>query len=66
MYEENIGRRIQKVSKRPFKSTFYFNTVKDVINHPILNIPAYTFIEDESYVECRRCEVINELNTQIN
>ncbi len=58
MYEENIGKRVQKGSKKPFKSTFYFNTVKDVINHPILNIPAYTFIEDESYVECRRCEVI--------
>lgn len=59
MYEENIDKRVQKVSKRPFKSTFYFNTVKGIIDHPILNIPAYTFIEDESYVECRRCEIIN-------
>ena len=34
------------------------NTVKDVIEHPTLHIPAYTFEEDSSYVECRRCDVI--------
>ena len=32
--------------------------VKGVINHPILDIPAYTFEEDDSYVECRRCEIV--------
>ena len=61
MYKENIGKRVKKKSDRPFKSTFYINTIKDVVNHPILNIPAYTFNEDISYVECRRCEVINYL-----
>ena len=54
-YGENIGRKVIKTSKKPFKSRLIYNTVKDIINHPILNIPAYTFVEDESYVECRRC-----------
>ncbi len=46
--------------KKPFKSGLMINTVKGVINHPILNIPAYTFYEDDSYVECRRCIVVEE------
>ena len=61
-YEANIGRRVRKGSistgdfnRNPFKSGFLINTVKGVINHPILNVPAYTFEEDDSYVECRRC-----------
>jgi len=57
-FEQNIGKRVKKISNRPFKSTFWVNTVKGVISHPILNILAYTFVEDESYVECRRCEVV--------
>ena len=72
-YEEalqNIGKKVKKFSlmslkhnrehKKKFKSDLYINTVKGVITHPILNVPAYTFIEDDSYVECRRCEVVNE------
>ena len=55
-YEANIGRKVYKEgSGKPFKSGFKINTVKGVVNHPILNIPAYTFEEDDSYVECRRC-----------
>lgn len=58
-YEKNIGKRVHKPkSRKPFKSGFLINTVKGVINHPILNIPAYTFEEDDSYVECRRCDVV--------
>ena len=57
-FELNIGKRVKKSSNRPFKSTFWINTVNGVINHPTLNIPAYTFVEDESYVECRRCNVV--------
>lgn len=71
-YTENIGKKVSKaVSKRKFKSGLHINTVKNVINHPILNIPAYTFEEDDSYVECRRCEVIeiksisNERNNRL-
>ena len=62
-YEINIGGKVSKTSKnntepKPFKSGFKVNTIKGVMNHPILNVPAYTFIEDDSYVECRRCKLI--------
>jgi hypothetical protein len=62
-YLQNIGRKTHKTSMRnrvpkPFKSGQKINTIKGVINHPTLNIPAYTFEEDDSYVECRRCVII--------
>jgi len=43
---------------KPFKSGLKVNTVRGVIDHPILLIPAFVFMEDDSYVECRRCGVI--------
>jgi hypothetical protein len=49
-YEVNIGECRQLNLK---------NTIKGVINHPHLNIPAYVFHEDDSYVECRRIEILN-------
>ena len=62
---ENIGKKVSKCSitdkeqnSKPFKSGFKINTIKGVITHPILNVPAYTFQEDDSYVECRRCKLI--------
>jgi hypothetical protein len=59
----NIGEKVCKTSKnntepKPFKSGLKINTIKGVINHPILNIPAYTFYEDDSYVEVRRCKIV--------
>jgi hypothetical protein len=63
-YEDNIGKKVTKKrtnkygkprQPKPFKSGFQVNTVKAIIEHPTLNIPAYTFEEDDSYVECRRC-----------
>jgi hypothetical protein len=73
-YTLNIGKRVQKctISHRspynpnPFKSGQKINTVKGVIDHPILHIPAYTFVEDDSYVECRRCEVVNRYSEAQN
>jgi len=69
-YEENIGKWVckgsiskQEPNNKPFKSGLKINTVKAVINHPNLNIPAYTFEEDDSYVECRRCIVIENPNS---
>lgn len=73
-YEENIGKRVTKNrtnksgkprQPRPFKSGFHINTIKGVIEHPVLKIPAYTFEEDDSYVECRRCYISSE-NTEKN
>jgi hypothetical protein len=45
---------------KSFKNGDKINTVKDIINHPILNIPAFTFIESEGYVECRRIKFYNK------
>lgn len=64
-YEENISKKVRKsaittgiISTKPFKSGQRINTIKTVVNHPILNVPAYTFEEDSSVVECRRCTVV--------
>ena len=59
----NVGKRTHKTSKngtepKPFKSGFKTNTIKGVVEHPQLKVPAYTFEEDESYVECRRCIIV--------
>ncbi len=55
----NIGKKTHKTTLRPFKSGRQTNTIKDVMMHPKLNIPCYTFNEDESYVEARRCVINN-------
>lgn len=59
-FKEWVGRKVHKTSKdgnepKPFKSGRKINTVKEIIEHPILHVPAFTFEEDESFVECRRC-----------
>lgn len=65
-YEPNIGRQVCKTTLRkhgnpkPFRSGNKVNTVKGVIMHPTMDIPAYTFVEDDSYVECRRCHPIED------
>jgi hypothetical protein len=62
----NIGKKVMKCSitdnklnNKAFKSGLLINTIKDIIIHPTLKIPAYIFGEDDSYVECRRCKIIN-------
>lgn len=58
-YEDMIGKKVEKnLSGKPFKSGSKINTVKGVVKHPVLGIPAFTFEEDDSYVECRRCQVV--------
>jgi hypothetical protein len=59
IYEGYIGRKCIKKSPKPFKSGGKTNTIKAVINHPHLNIPAYIFYEDDSYVECRRVDILD-------
>lgn len=60
-----IGQKVRKtsgqsnqLSPKPFKSGRKINTVKGIVNHPKLNIPAFTFWEDDSVVECRRCLLV--------
>lgn len=55
-YKGMIGQRVIKKSKKPFKSQLAINTVKaaDII-HPVTHVMCFTFVEDDSYVECHRC-----------
>lgn len=51
-----IGKKVEKFpSNKPFKSGLKVNTVKNVITHEITGLPAFTFEEDDSYVEVRKC-----------
>ena len=68
-YEHNIGEKVAKqnikkgkkiFNRKTFKSASLINTIKGVIDHPELQIPAYVFEEDDSYVECRRCKILTE------
>jgi len=59
---QNIGKKCTKSygktgNVKPFKSGLKTNTIKGVIDHPILHIPAFIFEEDDSYVECRKCKI---------
>jgi len=56
-----VGKKVKKESGKPFKSTFLINTVKDVVINPNTNNKAFSFIEDESLVDCHQCiSAINE------
>jgi hypothetical protein len=67
-----IGEKVRRLGKRKsmtkkFKSGLFVNTVKDIINHPITNRPAFIFKEDKSYLECTQCEkaIFDENNNLI-
>lgn len=49
-----IGKQVGKVSRKPFKSKEKLNTVKGLTVHPVTGHAAFTFVEDESVVECFR------------
>jgi len=54
---ECIGKKVAK-TKKPFKWGGKISTVKGiVIHHQTVNL-GYTFVEDDSVVECWRCLII--------
>lgn len=66
VYGNAIGKKVTKkqinekkkdYNPKPFKSGSKINTVSGLVRHPHLRIPAYTFEEDDSIVECRRCKI---------
>lgn len=68
-YHEMIGKRVWKRSKfnknlspKPFKSGRQINTVKEVVINPYTNNEAFSFIEDESVVDCKLCSLVPEDN----
>jgi hypothetical protein len=48
------GVRVYKKSGKPFKSGHKINTVKGLTCNPNTDLLAYTFIEDESIVDCKQ------------
>lgn len=60
-YQGWIGKKVTKTSPKPFKSGRKVNTVKGVVEHNLMKVPAFTFQEDESVVECRRCIVVQQI-----
>jgi hypothetical protein len=50
------GVRVVKLSGKPFKSGHKINTVKGLTCNPNTECLAYTFIEDDSIVDCKQCE----------
>jgi hypothetical protein len=60
--ESLIGQRVKKKSGKPFKSTFWINTVKGIVDHPYRPVhkgqvqKAYTFVEDDSCVSIELVE----------
>ncbi len=57
-YFMDLGRKVKKLSGKPFKSNLKVNTIKGVINHPVNGKIAYTFEEDDSCVEVTRCNIL--------
>jgi hypothetical protein len=65
IFEDDIGKKVAKHSGKPFKSGQKVNTLRGIINHPILHVPAYIFNEDDSYVRASYCHVIDNIATKI-
>jgi len=61
-FSSYIGKKVTKSNgkkePKPFKSGSKINTVMGIVKHPILGIDAFTFLEDDSIVECRRCYLV--------
>jgi hypothetical protein len=54
--ENLIGIKVEKVSRKPFKSGLLVNTVKGYSTNPYTGKLCFTFEEDDSAVECFRCQ----------
>lgn len=53
-----VGQKVQKKSGKPFKSKDKINTVKSFgFIHPHVGTVCFLFEEDDTYVECIKCEL---------
>jgi hypothetical protein len=60
-FMSNVGKRVEKYSGKPFKSGKKINTATGIImNKELGNVACYTFVEDESCVECYRCVAVEK------
>lgn len=51
-YKKAIGKKCYKPSGKPFKSRLKINTINGVNINPHTDKPAFTFVEDDSMVNC--------------
>lgn len=58
--DASVGKKVQKVSGKPFKSTFQQNTVKYATVNPHTNKIAFGFEEDDSIVDIEQIELVKE------
>ena len=49
------GAFVQKRSGKKFKSNQYVNTVREITINPNTDLPAYSFLEDDSVVDVKTC-----------
>lgn len=54
-----VGDKVQKKSRKPFKSGEKIGTVKSITINPHSNRTAFSFIEDESIVDAYQCLKVN-------
>lgn len=66
-YHAMVGKRVMKKSRsnnkvtpKPFKSTFRVNTVKACVKVPETDHMVFLFEEDESFVRCYQCRLATE------
>lgn len=61
IYETMIGHYVVKTSKKPFKSGDHIGTISGFGEpNPYTNRMTFTFIEDDSTVECFRCKLLGD------
>ena len=63
-YTSWLGRQVVKYSGSSFKSGEKINTVSGFRSHPVTENFCFLFVEDETFVECRRCRVVEIKNTE--
>ena len=55
-----VGKAVVKKSRNPFKSGEKIGTVKGITTNPFTNRMAFTFNEDDSFVECMKCHLVEQ------
>lgn len=61
IYETMIGIQVFKTSKKPFKSGEKIGTISGFGEpNPYTNRMTFTFLEDDSTVECFRCKILKD------
>lgn len=58
-FKDWVGSKVYKhTSLNPFRSGFLKNTVKSLTTNEHTGLPAFTFEEDESTVDCWICKIV--------